>query len=164
MSLARRIAAGFLAVLVSAPSLEAQGGQPSPTLAPFSTVFFTTGSLLVDVTKLNPHFERTDIADQTKRPGFYTISNDAFSVGLGGYGAVLDRFVLGGEWLIADVGEESSPSGKTNSMTTSYFVATAGYAAFTSWRVNVVPSLGLGMGTLNLTLKNRNGGTSVSNA
>jgi hypothetical protein len=162
MSLAPRIAAGLIAALVSAPSLEAQAPQKTPTLAPFSTVFFTTGSLLVDLSKLNPHFERTDIADPTKRPGFFTISNDAFSVGLGGYGAVFDRVVLGGEWLIADIGEESSPSGKTNGMTTSYFVATAGYAAWTSWRVNVIPSLGLGMGTLNLTLQDRNGGSGVS--
>jgi hypothetical protein len=163
MSLARRIGVGLLSLaLVPAPSLHAQAGRPSQEISPFTTVFFTTGTLLVDVTKLNPHFERTDIGDPTKRPGYFTISNDAFAVGLGGYGAVLDRFVLGGEFLYGDVGQESSPSGKTNALTTSYIVATAGYAVFTSWRLNVVPSLGLGFGTLNLTLKDRNGGAGIS--
>ena len=128
---------------------------------PFTTAYLSAGTLLMDVSKLNPHFERTDLA-LADRPGFFTISGDGFSVGVGGYGAVHNRLTLGAEWNSANLGEESSPLGKTNQLTTSHWMGTVGYAIYTSWRVNVVPSLGVGTGTVTLTLKDRAGGTTVS--
>lgn len=138
-------------------------GQPSAgnaPLAPFTTVYLSAGTLLLDVSKLNPHFERTDLP-VAERPGFFTISDDGFSVGIGGYGAVHGKLTLGGEWNSADLGEEASPSGKTNQLTTSHWMANVGYGVYTSWRVNVVPSIGLGTGTVTLTLKDRDGGPTV---
>jgi opacity protein-like surface antigen len=114
----------------------------------------------MDVTKLNPHFERLDLG-ASERPGYFTISNDGFSIGGGGYAAVLDRLLVGGEYHFADLGEEASPSGRTNALTTKYVLGTVGYAAFTAWRLNVAPFLGLGVGTAALTLRNRNGGAKV---
>lgn len=138
-----------------------QDSVSRPALPAFSNVFLQTGTLLMDVTKLNPHFERLDL-DAKDRPGYFTISNDAYSVGFGGYGMVLNRVGLGGEWNSADVGSESSPLGKTNHLTTSYWMGTIGYAAFTTWRVNVMPYVGIGAGTAKLTLSDRNGGSGVS--
>jgi hypothetical protein len=131
------------------------------SITPFSAVYIATGTFLMDVSKLNPHFERTDIIKPEDRPGYYTLSNDGYSVGIGGYGSVLDRLLVGGEWHMADLGQEASPSGKTNAMTSNYFMGTVGYAAFTAWRVNVTPFLGLGLGSASLTLKNRSGGSTV---
>ncbi|MFI5310344.1 MAG: hypothetical protein ACHQQ3_03860, partial [Gemmatimonadales bacterium] len=57
----------------------------------------------------------------------------------------------------ADLGEESSSSGKTNRLETSYGMATVGFAAFTGWRWTIYPFLGVGAGTVTLTLRDRNG-------
>jgi hypothetical protein len=162
---ARRLtlAATTLFALVSAASssLRAQNrAVRDEPIAPFTTFYLATGTLLMDVSKLNPRFERLDL-EEKDRPGFFTISNDGYSVGIGGYGPIMQRFVVGGEWHMADLGQEASPSGKTNQLATKYGMGTFGYAVFTTWRMNIVPFLGLGAGTATLTLKVRGGGPSV---
>ncbi|MBM4194693.1 MAG: hypothetical protein FJ202_09995 [Gemmatimonadetes bacterium] len=72
-----------------------------------------------------------------------------------------NRLVLGGEFHAADIGSESSPSGKTNELRTSFFMATAGYVALAAWKVNVIPYVGIGPGSATLTLKSRGGGASL---
>ncbi|HVZ49821.1 MAG TPA: hypothetical protein VG916_13630 [Gemmatimonadaceae bacterium] len=139
----------------------AQATRPDVALPAFSNVYLETGTLLMDVSKLNPHFERLDL-DAKDRPGYFTISNDAYAVGAGGYGIVMNRVGLGAEFASADIGSESSPSGKTNALTTSYWMGTVGYAMFTSWRLNIMPFVGIGAGTARLTLRDRNGGASPS--
>ena len=86
----------------------------------------------MDVSKLNPHFGRLDLPTAS-RPGFSTISNDGYSVGMGGYGPVLDRLLLGAEFRATDLGQESKPAGKTNQITTRDWTATAGWAVYTRW-------------------------------
>jgi opacity protein-like surface antigen len=71
--------------------------------------------------------------------------------------------LLGGEFHYSDVGIETSPSGKTNQITTNYGMATVGYAVWTSWHWTVFPYVGAGVGKLTLSLKNREGGPTVSN-
>ena len=115
----------------------------------------------MDVSKLNPHFGRLDLPTAS-RPGFSTISNDGYSVGMGGYGPVLDRLLLGAEFRATDLGQESKPAGKTNQITTRDWTATAGWAVYTRWRVNVAPYVGVGMGTVNLILKSGSGGAPVT--
>lgn len=114
----------------------------------------------MDVNKLNPHFERLDLAP-ADRPGFFTLSNDGYSVGIGGYGPATGRIVLGGEWSTASMGEEASPAGMTNSISTRYWMGTVGFAAWTNWRINVIPFAGVGLGKVNLTLRSRDGGPTV---
>jgi hypothetical protein len=151
----------FVTVNVAASTLGAQTrAVRDEPIAPFSSFYFATGTFLMDVSKLNPRFERLDL-DQKDRPGFFTISNDGYSVGFGGYGAVIQRLVAGAEWHMADLGQEASPSGKTNQLKTSYWMGTLGYAVFTTWRVNIVPLLGIGTGNATLILKSRNGGPTV---
>jgi hypothetical protein len=157
---ARALILAACAAGTTASAQSSQGQGRVEPISPFSTFYFTTGTLLMDVSKLNPRFERLDL-DPKDRPGFYTISNDGYSIGIGGYGSVMRRLVLGGELHIADLGQEANPSGKTNQLTTNYWMGTLGYAIYTSWRVNVVPFLGIGTGSVKLTLKNRNGGATV---
>lgn len=162
----RRGAAAVL-VLVAAAALApaplgAQVNRPAGREPPaaFSAFFVSTGTLLMDVSKLNPHFERLDL-DVKDRPGFYTLSRDGYSVGLGGYGVVYNRVLVGAEFHTADMGSESSPSGRTNQLTTRYGMGTLGYAAWTTWNLSVTPFVGIGVGTATLTLQNRNGGPTV---
>jgi hypothetical protein len=151
----------FVLAGAASSSLGAQIRAPrTEAIPPFTTVYLATGTLLMDVSKLNPRFERLDL-EEKDRPGFFTISNDGYSVGFGGYGPIMQRLVLGGEWHMADLGQEASPSGKTNQLATKYGMGTLGYAVLTAWRLNVVPFLGLGAGTATLTLKVRGGGPSV---
>lgn len=156
---ARAIAACAVLVACASPA-RAQQRAADESVAPFSAFYLSTGTLLMDVSKLNPHFERLDL-DVSKRPGFYTLSNDAYSIGAGGYGVIFRRFTVGAEVHYADVGQETSPTGKTNQMTTSYFMAKGGYAILTGWKFTIAPTLGIGVGTLDLSLKSRGGGASL---
>ena len=159
--LAAATCAACLTLAVALPaSSSAQKRSRNEPIAPFSTVYGAAGTLLIDVSKLNAHFERTDL-DAKDRPGFFTLSNDGYSIGLGGYGAVYNRLLLGAEWHTADMGQESSPTGKTNQLATTYWMATGGYAAWTTWRMTLMPFVGIGTGTMKLTLKSRNGGATV---
>ncbi len=135
-------------------------GRSRAPIPPFSAFWVSTGTLLVDVNKLNPHFERLDLP-QANRPGFWTLSNDGYSLGVGGYGPVTGRILLGGEWNTANMGEESSPTGKTNAISTRYWMGTLGFAAWTNWRINVIPFAGVGLGKVKLTLRSRDGGATV---
>lgn len=103
----RPAAASIFALLlgVIAPPANAQAPSGRQPLPPFTTVYLSAGTLLLDVSKLNPHFERTDLP-AIERPGFFTISDDGFSIGVGGYDAVHGKLTLGGEWNTADLGEE----------------------------------------------------------
>jgi hypothetical protein len=160
----RRAMRGIAITLVAAlpATARAQVGSDAPgAISAFSTFYLATGTLLMDVSKLNPHFERIDLPSAS-RPGFFTISNDGYSVGMGGYGPVFDRFLLGAEFHTADLGQESSPTGKTNQITTRYWTATAGWALYTGWRVNVAPYVGIGQGTVDLILKSGSGGTPIA--
>ncbi|MFI5311494.1 MAG: hypothetical protein ACHQQ3_09695, partial [Gemmatimonadales bacterium] len=114
-------------------------------MTPFTSVFISTGTVLMDVSKLNAHFERPDLLLLTppQRTGYDAISNDGYSIGIGAYTPV-GRILLGGEAHYADLGEESSSSGKTNRLETSYGMATVGFAAFTGWRWTIYPFLGVG--------------------
>ena len=153
--------AGLL--LVSTGSLSAQAStEPakpvSDFIVPFSHGYFTVGSMGMDVSSLNAHFNRTDIAGGT---GFSSLSNDAYSYGVGGY-VSLGRVMLGGEWHYGDFGYETSPKGKTNRLETSYLMATAAMPVYTTWRLTIFPFLGIGGGNVRLSLKNRDGGGTVS--
>lgn len=154
---ARILAVGFA---VAASAATAQSSMDRKPIPAFSTFYVTTGTMLMDVNRLNPHFERLDLP-AADRPGFYTISNDGYSVGVGGYGPVFNRLIAGGEWHSAQMGEEASPTGKTNALATSYWMGTMGFALWTSWRLNVVPFAGVGVGNVKVTLTSRDGGPSV---
>ncbi len=134
----------------------------SPFITPFATVYGSVGTMLVDVDKLNTRLTRPDLVPgKDVVPGFDQISNDGYAIGVGGYTA-LGHLVVGGEFVYSDVGIESSPRGKTDRLETNYLTATVGYAALTRWRFTLFPYLGVGGGSLTLTLRNRDGGPSVA--
>jgi opacity protein-like surface antigen len=157
-----RLVAAIVIALAAATPARAQSPLPPPFISPFSNVFISTGTLLMDVSKVNERFDRPDLLllNPPQRTGFDDISNDGYAVGIGGY-FPYGRMLIGGEFQYADLGQESSPAGKTNQITTTYVIAQIGYAVFTGWHFTVYPILGVGGGNLTLTLKNRNGGASL---
>jgi opacity protein-like surface antigen len=147
-------------VAVAPAAARAQGRTNQDAISPFSALYGTVGSMLFDVGKLNVRFERPDIAPKTT--GFDALSNDAYTTGLGGYFPVNGKLLVGGEFVYGDVGQEASPSGKTNRIQTQYGMATLGYAVYNTWNFQFYGSLGLGAGRVALTLRNRSGGKPVS--
>jgi opacity protein-like surface antigen len=158
LSAALSVALGGILVAATAGTARAQDG-----VAPFSAFYGNIGTMLFDVSKLNARFERPDLKLLTppRTTGFDAISNDAVGYGIGGYGPI-GRLLLVGDFQYADVGEEASPSGRTNRLETTYLMATAGYALFTGWKFTLYPYLGIGAGQVSLSLKSRDGGPTVS--
>ena len=149
-------------VLVLAAIAPARAQTSTPFVAPFSNVFISVGTFYIDANRLNERFARTDLLSLVppKRTGFDAIANHGYATGLGGYFSY-GRVLIGGEFEYADLGSESSPTGKTNQLRTTYVLGQVGYAAWTGWRFTLYPFLGVGAGNLTLTLKDRTGGASL---
>lgn len=150
------------ALVLCPPSLAAQN-TPAPKavsdyVTPFTNFYGQAGRLNANPSSINTHFARPDLAIGT---GFSALSNDAYAIGFGGYTPVA-RVLAGFEWSYADFGYETSPQGKTNRAETAYAMAMVGLPLFTSWHVTFFPYLGIGGGAMRVTLKNRDGGATVS--
>jgi hypothetical protein len=149
----RRAAALSLLAAISAASLAAQGARgegvgPGGTF-PFASIFFGTGGSIAVTSDLNT---RLDTAK------YFAVSNDAISYGAGariGFG----RMILGGEFAMTDFGEEGNPAnGRTSALRSRFYLGQVGYAWWAGRHLNVYPMLGVGAGTMELTLSDRNGG------
>ncbi len=157
-----RAAALLLLAAASAVDVRAQG---SDFITPFTNVFGTFGSFKLDVSKLNPRFERPDLKLLTppRVTGFDAQSGNAVEYGVGGY-APVGRLLLGGEYQYGEGGVETSPQGKTDHLESNMIMASVGYAVMSGWNFTFFPYFGIGAGKLTLTLKNRDGGPTVSSA
>lgn len=151
------VAAGML-LLVARPSAAQVLSKPvDQSIVPFSTLYGTVGRMNADPTGINSHFSRPDLPGGT---GFSALSNDAYSIGVGGYTPIA-RILLGFDWNYADFGYETSPLGKTNRAETSNLMVTAGLPLYTTWRFTFYPYVGIGGGAMRVTLKSRDGGPTV---
>ena len=151
MRLSPRIAViGALLALAAAPA-RAQDPASSPPVAPFSNIFISLGNAFSNVDALNARFDSTH---------YDAIAGHGFSIGGGGY-FPFGRALFGAEYHDADFGFESTGTGRTNKMHSHYWMATAGYALFTTWHFNVLGFLGVGMGSTKLTMTDQNGGATV---
>jgi hypothetical protein len=146
----RRFAATGALIALASLGAEAQDA-PNPQPAPFSSVFLSVGNAFTKVDALNQRFSSTN---------YDAIAGHGFSIGGGGY-VPFGRALFGAEYHNADFGYESTDLGRTNKMHSSYWMATVGYALFTTWQINVVGYLGVGMGSTVITVSDRNGGATV---
>jgi hypothetical protein len=140
-------AAGALLALGS-PCAAAQDAPASTSVSPFTNVFIALGNSFSNVDALNVRFDSAH---------YDAIAGHGFSIGVGGY-VPYGRALFGAEFHDADFGFESTGTGRTNKMQSSYWMATVGYALYTSWQWNVVGSLGAGIGTTKINVSDRNGG------
>ena len=145
----RIVTTGVLLVL-AAPRASAQDTANQP-VAPFTNVFISLGNAFTNVNALNVRFDSTH---------YSAIAGHGFSIGGGGY-VPFGRALFGAEYHDADFGYESTDKGRTNKMHSHYFMATAGYALLTTWHLNVVGFLGVGLGSTRITVSDRNGGATV---
>jgi hypothetical protein len=148
-----RAAALAACLIVAAAPLRAQGARgegvgPGGTF-PYASIFLATGGSVASTGDLNT---RLDTAK------YFAVSNDAISYGGGGR-VSFGRMVLGGEFAMTEFGEEGNPAnGKTSALRSQFYLAQVGYAVYAGRHFNAYPMMGVGAGTMVVTLSDRNGG------
>jgi hypothetical protein len=125
----------------SAQNIGAGAGRP------FHAVVVTTGMTTMSVDPLNARMTPSQFA---------TLSNDAVSYGAAGYLAV-GRALLGAEVQRSTFGEEGLENGRTGALSSMQGLATVAYALVSTSHLSVFPQLGVGLGRLVVTLRDRSG-------
>lgn len=115
---------------------------------PFHAIVLTTGMSTMSVDAINARITPANFA---------SLSNDAVSYGASGYVAV-GRALLGADVQRATFGEEGLNNGRTDDMSTLQGLATVSYALVSTRTVSLFPQLGVGLGRLEVTLRDRSGG------
>lgn len=147
-----RIAASAALVALAVGSARAQDAPTDAPVAPFTNVFLALGNTFTNVDALNARFSANS---------YDAIAGHGFSIGGGGY-VPYGRALFGAEYHSADFGFESTDVGRTNRMSSHYWLAAAGYAFFTSWHFNIYGLLGAGIGTTKITVSDPSGGPAYS--
>jgi hypothetical protein len=114
---------------------------------PFHALVLSTGMSTMSVDPLNARLTSSSFAG---------LSNDAVSYGASGYFAV-GRALLGAEGFKSTFGEEGLNNGRTDDLSTLQGLVTASYAIYSSRRVTLYPQLGVGLGRVQVTLRDRSG-------
>lgn len=157
LSLAVFRAAALVCFTITAVPLAAQGARGEGVgwggTFPYTQIFFATGGSVAATGDLNI---RLDTAK------YYAVSNDAISYG-GGFRTRFGRAIFGGEVAMTDFGEEgSASSGRTSALRSRFYLAQSGYSFFAGRHLNMYALLGVGAGTMVVTLSDRNGGGAPS--
>ena len=133
------------------------GGAQSPGLGddrPFHALVFTTGATTMSVDAL-------DAVLTGQR--FAGLSNDGISYGASGYYS-FGRALLGADVARTTFGEEGLSNGRTDDLNAAQYLATASYALVSTGRLKLFPTLGVGAGHFDVTLRDRAGGTAAAAA
>jgi hypothetical protein len=146
-----RIATAAALLALAAVPGRAQVTPVDPAISPFTNGYLALGNAYTNVDALNARFSTSS---------YDAIAGHGFSIGVGGY-VPYGRALFGAQFQSADFGFESTDVGRTNKMSSHYWMGTVGYALFTSWHFNVLGELGAGLGTTTITVSDRNGGTPV---
>ncbi|MEO6528062.1 MAG: hypothetical protein ABIP93_15685 [Gemmatimonadaceae bacterium] len=130
----------------SAQSLGAGNGYP------FNAIVLSTGMGTTSVDPLNARMTAAQFA---------TLSNDAVSYGASGYFA-LERALIGMDVQRSTFGEEGLNNGRTSDLSTLQGMVTVGYAVAATQRFTLFPQFGVGLGRVEVTLRDRNGGSTTA--
>lgn len=114
---------------------------------PFGVFALATGMATMSVDALNARLVPSQFA---------SISNDAVSYGASGYFSY-GRALLGAELHHSSFGEEGLNNGRTDDLSAIQGTLDVGYAVVSTKSLSVFPQLGVGMGRVNVTLRERNG-------
>lgn len=137
-------ALGVFAVI--APRVGAQEASP------FNALVFTSGATTMKVDGLNGMLTQAQFAG---------LSNDGISYGLSGYYAY-GRALIGGDFSHTTYGEEGLSNGRSDDLNATQMLGTVSYALVANGHVNLFPTLGIGAGHFDVTLRDRAGTISAS--
>lgn len=140
------------AAFVAVASVSAQGVGAGPG-RPFHALALSTGMSTMSVDALNERLTPSQFAP---------LSNDAVSYGASGYLAI-GRALLGATVARSTFGEEGLDNGRTDALSATQGLVTVGYAIVATDRLSIFPQLGVGLGRVEVTLRDRSGaGTSAA--
>lgn len=114
---------------------------------PFHALVLSTGMSTMSVDALNARMAPSRFAP---------LSNDAVSYGASGHVAI-GRALLGAEVARAAFGEEGLDNGRTDELNALQGLATASYALVSTDRLSIFPQLGVGLGRVEVSLRDRAG-------
>lgn len=134
------------AALVVAASASAQGVGAGPG-RPFHALVLSTGMSTMAVDALNARMAASQFAP---------LSNDAATYGASGYVAI-GRALLGAEVARSAFGEEGLDNGRTDELSAMHGLATVAYAVVSTDRLSIFPQLGVGLGRVEVVLRDRSG-------
>ena len=135
-----------LALVAATASASAQGIGGGAG-RPFHALVLSTGMSTMSVDALNARMTPSQFAP---------LSDDAVSYGASGYLAV-GRALLGADVARAAFGEEGLNNGRTDELTALQALATASYALISTERLSIFPQLGVGLGRVQVALRDRSG-------
>ena len=139
------------ALLAGVASASAQGAGVGPG-RPFHALVLTTGVSTMSVDALNARMAASQFAP---------LSNDAVSYGASGYVAI-GRALLGADVARSAFGEEGLNNGRTDDLSAAHALGTVGYAIVSTERLTLFPRIGVGVGRIEVTLRDRSGAASAS--
>lgn len=134
--------------MAAAVVIEAQPARAQEPGA-FNALVFTSGATTMSVDGLNRVL--TDAR-------FAGLSNDGISYGLSGYYAY-GRALLGLDIARTAYGEEGLSNGRSDDLNATQMLATISYAVRANGRLNMFPTLGIGAGHFDVTLRDRDQAT-----
>lgn len=134
------------AALVAAASASAQGAGAGAG-RPFRMLALSTGMSTMSVDALNARMASSQFAP---------LSNDAVSYGASGY-VTIGRALLGAEAARSAFGEEGLDNGRTDDLSATHGMATVAYAIVATDRLSIFPELGVGLGRVDVALRDRSG-------
>lgn len=147
MSSFLRYAIAFGLAPVCAHVVHAQGEQARPQA--FHAIALTTGATTMKVDALNASLTGARFAG---------LSSDGISYGVSGHYAY-GRAMLGVDYSRTTFGEEGLSNGRSDDLNSMQVQATVSYAIATARRLSIYPTLGVGTGKFDVTLRDRAGGS-----
>src|SRR5260221_6959355 len=148
----RSILAGPAAFIVAMSALAGRVGAQSNDAHPFHVLAFTSGAINMAVDALNT---------QLAAARFSGLSNHGISYGATGHYA-FGRALLGADVAHTTYGNEWLDNGRSDDLNSTQVAGTASYAIFSDRNWTVFPTLGVGVGKFDVTLRDRNGTTGTT--
>jgi hypothetical protein len=136
------------------PTISATAKAPEePAVTPFAHLYISGGQAKFDVSGINARFNTSN--------GFFALSGDAYTTGLGFYIPVAG-IITGLEYNMMDMGFESTPAGKTDVLKANMLQGRVGFRIFSSWDMTLHADLQMGGGIATVKFRDRTGGASLS--
>ena len=144
---------GALLLLFGATAAHAQRRSAGDGRS-FHTLVLTTGMTSMSVGPLNAVLTNNRFAG---------LSSDGISYGASAYYA-FGKALLGADVARTTFGEEGLSNGRSDDLNATQLLATASYALHSTAYFNVFPTLGVGVGQFDVTLRDRAGGAGSTTA
>jgi hypothetical protein len=138
------------------PSIATSAIDPGePIITPFANFYIAGGQAKFDVSGINARFNKDN--------GFFALSGDAYTSGLGFY-IPIGGILAGLDYEVLDNGFESTPAGRTDVLSSAMIQGRAGFRLFSSWNLTIHGDLQLGGGIATIKFRDRTGGAGLAPA